>query len=170
MALTIDIWSPITYNGGVQELGPPLSPFRGWRNTDAQGSGTWWASRDGGARHHLGRDAISVPGDSALAMLTGVVKRIILVYAGANLRGVEIHGTGAHEGLFTVQLYMDPVVVKDQVVRMGQIIGQCQDVAGYYKTERGKPDMTNHLHTAVWRALDPVSLMGAWATKVPVEV
>lgn len=169
MRITLDNPHHLVYTNVVQELGPPLSPFRGWRNTDTQGSGTWWASRDGGSRHHLGRDAISVAGDSALAMLNGTVKRLILAYSGSNLRGVEIHGSGPHEGIYTVQLYLEPVVVVGQTVRMGQIIGACEDVEEYY-ADLGKPGMTNHLHVAVWRALDPVGLMGAWATKVPVEV
>lgn len=142
----------------VKPLGPPLKPWRGWRNTDKQGSGTWLASRDDGARHHLGRDALSLPGDDALAMLDGTVRRLIVAYAGGSLRGAEIRGVGQYEGIYTVQLYFEPAISRDQRVYRGQIIGKCQDVASYYAA-LGKDGMSNHLHVECWANVDPADLI-----------
>ncbi len=57
---------------------PPVNPWRGTRGTDSWGSGVFGASRDGGARQHLGLDFIAVVGDDVCAPITGTVASAVL--------------------------------------------------------------------------------------------
>lgn len=132
----------------------PIQPTRGLRNTDAYGSGAFGASRDGGARKHLGRDYISVVGDPVVAPIAGVVRRIIerCYPDDTTLKGMEIEGERAAVKL----LYVQPGVNVGMYVAAGQSVGTAQNVAAYHEA-RSKRDghMTNHVHMELRLVVDP---------------
>lgn len=132
----------------------PIQPTRGLRNTDAYGSGAFGASRDGGARKHLGRDYISVLGDPVVAPVAGKVRRIIERCYPDNdtLKGLEIGGERATVKL----LYVEPGVTVGLRVEAGDIIGTAQDVAAYHEARSKKGGrMTNHVHCELRIVVDP---------------
>jgi murein DD-endopeptidase MepM/ murein hydrolase activator NlpD len=126
-------------------LGLPTRPFRGLRNTDRHGSGTFGASRDGGVRFHLGRDYIALPGDTVHSPCDGKVTHIGKAYADADYGSLRIAGKGCEVRM----LYVEPSVVVGQRVKMGEEIGAVQDIAARY------PGITPHVHVEVWVASDP---------------
>lgn len=126
-------------------LGLPTRPYRGMRSTDKHGSGVFGASRDGGARHHLGRDYIALPGDSAHSPLDGKVIHVGKAYADADYGSLRIAGKGCEVRM----LYVKPSVSVGQRVVMGEQIGEVQDISERY------PEITKHVHVEVWVAADP---------------
>jgi hypothetical protein len=137
-------------------IGPPVLPYRGTRDTDAYGSGTFLASRDGGIRSHRGRDYITVVDDPILSPIDGVVTRIPRAYADANLTGIEIESDRIRVKL----LYVTPIVAIGAKVRRGQMIGEAQDVAGYWMAKQPRPTpMVNHVHLEVSVWMDPADAM-----------
>jgi hypothetical protein len=126
-------------------LGLPTRPFRGLRNTDKYGSGTFGASRDGGARFHMGRDYIALPGDTAHSPLIGRVTHIGKAYTDADYGSIRIAGPGCEVRM----LYIHPIVSVGHSVSLGEHIGTVQDIAARY------PGITPHVHVEVWVASDP---------------
>lgn len=120
---------------------------------DTHGSGHFWASRDGGERHHLGVDFIAVPGDEVLSPIDGTVKRLGWAYINDDFGLIEITGRGRHEGVKVELLYLAPYVRKDQTVTAGQVVGHAQDVSKRYAY------ITPHVHCTIWRAVNPVDMM-----------
>lgn len=134
------------------EIGTPVLPFRGTRDMDAYGSGTFLASRDGGDRSHRGRDYVTVPGDSILSPIEGKVTRIPRAYPDADLMGLEIEGVRVRVKM----LYLSPLVVVGTVVKRGEVVGTAQDVASYWKAKSPREgSMVNHLHLEVMVWMDP---------------
>lgn len=135
----------------------PVRPYRGTRGVDAYGSGTFGASRDAGARAHVGRDYIALPGDGVVSPIDGIVKRHAKAYPDADLAGLEIEGARARVKL----LYVLPCVEPGEKVKAGQVIGTAQDVAGYWHAKAPRPgSMQNHVHLEVLVWIDPEEQMG----------
>lgn len=130
-----------------------MRPFRGFRNTDRYGSGAFWASRDGGTRHHLGSDIISVPGDLIESPIHGTVKRTGLAYTGWDYGLIELWGRGDHEGLRVLLLYVEPDIASGALVHPGAQLGVAQDLTRKY------PDITCHVHLEIWQAHNPADVM-----------
>ena len=137
-------------------IGPPVLPYRGTRDTDAYGSGTFLASRDGGIRSHRGRDYITVPGDPILSPIDGVITRIPRAYPDADLTGIEIET----DRIRVKMLYLRPTVAIGTRVRRGQMVGTAQDVSGYWmgKAPRASP-MVSHVHLEIMVWMDPADAM-----------
>ena len=139
------------------KLVSPVRPFRGTRGFDAYGSGTFGASRDGGARAHLGRDYVALPGDQVVSPIDGIVKRHAKAYPDADLAGLEIEGAGVRAKL----LYVLPCVEPGEKVKAGQVIGTAQDVASYHEKRSPRPGrMVNHVHCELMVWVDPEDYMG----------
>ena len=141
-------------------IGPVTRPYRGIRETDPWGSGLFDARRDGGLRTHKGVDFIALPGDVAIAPISGVVKRHVLVYSGGNLRGLVLEGAGQYWPYYCKILYVLPCVAEGQTVEKGQAIGDVQDVARYWQKkvpDRGR--MTNHVHLEVRQWIDAATIV-----------
>jgi len=137
-------------------IGVPVLPYRGTRDTDAYGSGTFLASRDGGERAHRGRDYIAVPGDPIISPIDGKVTRLLVAYAGSELRGLELESDRIRAKL----LYVDPAVEVGTKVVRGQLIGVAQDVAAYWARKSPRPGrMVNHVHLEVMVWMDPADAM-----------
>ena len=134
-------------------IGPASSPYRGVRGVDKYGSGTFGASRDGGARMHLGRDYIALPGDEALFPIHGVIERNGVAYAGSTLGSIHIRGTGEHQGLTMKVLYVDCDHPVGYIGTPGTRLGVVQSLQSKY------PGITNHIHCELMVATDPESLM-----------
>jgi hypothetical protein len=140
----------------MHEIGPPVLPYRGTRDTDAYGSGTFLAARDGGARSHRGRDYISIPGDPVLSPIDGRITRLLTAYPGSELRGLEIES----ERMRVRLLYVEPGVLAGSTVTRGQLVGSAQDVAAYWMDKSPRPTpMTNHVHLEVLVWVDPADAM-----------
>lgn len=137
-------------------IGKPVAPYRGVRDTDAYGSGTFAASRDGGSRAHLGRDYVAQAGDDVLAPIDGTVRRIVKAYPDADLGGVEIDGPTCRVKM----LYLRPEVPAGMKVRRGQKIGTAQDVAAYHEKKSPRSGrMVNHVHVELMLWVDPANYM-----------
>jgi murein DD-endopeptidase MepM/ murein hydrolase activator NlpD len=134
----------------------PVRPNRGVRQNDALGSGSFGASRDGGARQHLGIDLIAHPGDDVVAMCPLEVTRIGLAYANSSLRSVHLKGWDEW-GAYTFKLlYVEPEVTVGEILRAGEVIGVAQDLRDRY------PDITRHVHFEVHNlqgAVNPLPLL-----------
>lgn len=138
------------------DIGPPVIPWRGTRDTDAYGSGTFMASRDGGKRAHRGRDYVTVPGDPIVSPIDGIVTRRVVAYAGAELLGLEIES----DRVKAKMLYLDPAVDVGQKIVRGQLIGVAQDVSAYWaRTSPRTGRMVNHVHLEVSVWIDPTDAM-----------
>lgn len=116
---------------------------------DSWGSGVFGASRDAGARAHVGLDMLSVPGDIVVSPVTGHLTYIGIAYPGSSLGSIHLTGTNEHEGLAVKMLY----VIADALraggkFHAGDRIGVAQDVSGYWRSM--KPEhiglMKNHVH------------------------
>lgn len=135
------------------KIGYPSRPWRGTRGVDKYGSGTFLASRDSGARSHLGRDYIALAGDEALSPIHGIIEKIGIAYKDSPLGSIHIRGVGEHQGVQVKLLYArcdEPIGTECQV---GRVIGEVQSL------ERRYPGITNHVHLEVMVATDPDSLM-----------
>ena len=137
-------------------LTAPVRPNRGVRNTDAYGSGTFAASRDGGGRVHLGRDYVAQVGDDVLSPIDGTVRRMVIAYANSGLLGLEIEGATMRVKM----LYFAPEVVAGAKVTRGQRLGTAQDVASYHEKKSPRTgSMTNHIHLELMLWVDPANYM-----------
>lgn len=134
-------------------IGPASTPYRGVRGVDKYGSGTFGASRDGGARMHLGRDYIALAGDVALFPIHSVIERIGLAYANSTLGSIHLRGTGEHQGLTMKILYVQCDHRVGDIGKPGERLGEVQNLQARY------PDITPHIHVELMVATDPESLM-----------
>lgn len=138
----------------MQAILPPVRPYRGRRDTDPQGSGVFGASRDGGARKHLGLDLLSVPGDQVVSPIFGMVTQIGWAYPDGKLGSIHIKGTGDHQGATVKLLYVKPHVLVGDVFKAGDPIGEAEDVSGYHAA-KGHIGMKNHVHLELTLIVDP---------------
>lgn len=129
------------------------APYRGVRGVDKYGSGTFGASRDGGARMHLGRDYIALPGDAALFPIHAVIERIGVAYANSPLGSIHLRGTGEHQGLTMKVLYVQCDHRVGDIGKPGERLGEVQSLQSRY------PGITDHIHCELYVATDPESLM-----------
>jgi hypothetical protein len=132
----------------MSKIGQISRPYRGLRGHDAYGDGNFGASRSGGLRPHKGVDYLCREGDDCLAPIDGVVRRVGVAYADSNLGSIHIQGTGEYWPYYVKILYAKPGVIEGVVVKRGQRIGTCQDVARYHEAsvDMGGGQMHNHLH------------------------
>ena len=133
---------------------PWVKPYRGRRNTDPQGSGVFGASRDGGARKHLGLDLISVTGDEVVSPIYGTIVRIGWAYPDGKLGSLHIEGSGQHKGASVKLLYVKGSLHSGVDVEPGDVIGYAEDVAAYHAA-KGHDGMTNHVHGELTLVVDP---------------
>ena len=138
---------------------PWVLPFRGVRETDAWGDGTYGARRTKGGRvyAHPGLDLISVTKDTVPAPLPGFIRRLGIAYLDdpatrpneADLRSIHIEGDGGWAGMFVKLFYAKPLVdlkIGDRV-GAGEQIAVAQDRAGYATAkDPTRGPMTNHVH------------------------
>jgi murein DD-endopeptidase MepM/ murein hydrolase activator NlpD len=137
---------------------PPAQPYRGLRNTDAYGSGTFGASR--GTRTHGGLDIRAQPGDPAIAPISGRVVKIGIAYHGSDLGSLHIQGTGEYADARVKMLYVETLVPINSTVKQGDVVGQVQDVAGYWADKSPRAGiMKNHVHLELTMRCDPQRLM-----------
>ena len=111
------------------------------RGTDDFGSGAFEASR--GNRRHKGIDYACYPGTIIQSPVIGTVTKLGYPYSDdLSFRYVEItsHGSTGRHRLF----YVEPSVELEQVIKIGDIIGHAQDIAGRYNT--AEKTMKNHIH------------------------
>jgi len=134
----------MAYIEGVHKIGPVCVPWRGLRGHDAYGDGNFGASRSGGSRRHKGVDYACREGDICVSPVDGVVQRLGRAYADSDLGSIHIQGTGIYWPYYLKILYAAPDVAIGQVVKRGQRIGVCQNVAEYHAGGGG--EMKNHLH------------------------
>ena len=113
------------------------------RGQDTYGSGLYLASRDNGARKHLGADFVTNKGESVLAPFTGKVVRHSKPYSDDNrFDGIEIQN---QENFDYVKIfYMSPVGKIGDVVKVGSRVGFAQDLTMKY------PNITNHVHVELY--------------------
>ena len=160
----------------MKTISLPVQPWRGFRDTDAYGSGVFGASRDGGARKHMGRDLITRPGDDALASFPCVLKRIFLAYPALRLpndsilmmHGVELDGVADFSGWKSRLLYVRTGFAIGTVFDERQQIGEAEDLTAFYtaKNPREAKPITCHIHWEVSIPVDP----GALVASVPLQV
>lgn len=137
----------------MKPLSAPVRPFRGFRNTDTFGSGAFGSNRDGGLRHHLGADILALPGDAVESPLHGTVKRLGKAYAAWDYGLVELWGSGEHEGLRVLLLYVKTDITAGALVHPGSMLGVAQDLGRKY------PAIKNHIHCEIWQAHNPADLL-----------
>lgn len=154
----------------------PVKPWRGFRDTDAYGSGVFGASRDGGARKHMGRDLIAQVGDLVVAPFPCVLKRIGLAYPALRLLDdsilmlhlVELEGAADFSGWRSRLLYVGTDLAVGTPFDEGDVIGKAENVTAYYtaKNPRETKPMTCHVHWEVTIPVDPGALVGS----IPLQV
>lgn len=160
----------------MKTISLPVQPWRGFRDTDSYGSGVFGASRDGGARKHLGRDLIAQPGDLVVAPFPCVLKRIGLAYPGLRLPDdtiltlhlLELEGAADFSGWRSRILYAGTALAIGTPFDEGQQIGAAENVAAYYTAKNpgeSKP-ITGHVHWEVSLPVDPGALVGS----IPLQV
>jgi len=97
-----------------------------------------------------------VPGDPIISPIDGRVMRLLVAYAGSELRGLEIESDRIRAKL----LYVDPAVEVGAKIVRGQLIGVAQDVAAYWARKSPRPGrMTCHVHLEIMAWLDPADAM-----------
>ncbi len=120
------------------------------RGLDPTGFGYFGASR--GKRKHKGHDIVSIPGESAVSMIEGIVTKIGYAYANAlQFRYVQVENIDYKIWL----MYLKPSenIKLGSVVCEGERVGYCLDVAKYHNKGKKKGDdmMINHLHVQNWK-------------------
>lgn len=139
----------------------PTQPNLGVRQIDAAGDGSYGASRDGGARQHIGVDLVCQIGADVVAPCVCEVTHIGVAYAGASLGSIHLKGwDGWHAYTFKL-LYVAPEATVGEVLRAGEVLGTSQDVASYYAA-KGIHGMTPHVHFEVHTSngpLNPLTLL-----------
>lgn len=139
-------------------LTPPLS--HGLRGQDAYGSGAYGASRDGGARLHLGLDFKGTPGESVVCPCRSQLTWVGYAYPDSTeYRSLHLRSLDEPDFLLTL-LYVLPKDDKPGEEYMpGDVIGSLQDLRTRYgvDTLHGTP-ITPHTHVyAHWKSalIDP---------------
>jgi len=135
------VWSGADIDGdGAPDFANPTGGAP--RGHDAFGDGRFGASRDGGSRGHEGVDYVSVRGQEVTAPISGYVTKIGYAYAGSSdLKFVEISNPAL--GYIARTFYVSPEVKVGQAVRLGQPIGEAENLKRRY------PGITNHVHLEV---------------------
>lgn len=161
----------------MRGIAVPVWPFRGTRGMDSWGSGNFGASRDGGAREHLGLDFLAIVGDEVRAPITGTVVQIGRAYADAELQSIHIEGDGDYTGWRAKMLYVKADVgLHGRYVSAGDLVGHAQDVTAYWKAKKPTHagDMKNHVHLEVIvtepRHVDPAHLLPSNLTVTPGDL
>ena len=154
----------------IVEMGQPVVPWRGFRGVDPWGAGGFRAPRDGGQRLHMGCDILTLPGDSILAPIEGIISRVGLAKAGTELGSIHITGTGDYAGWHVKMFYVlhGQSVHAGDSVKKGTILGIAQDVAGFYHTafpQRPKT-MRNHIHIELRMNVDPARFFPTFEVKL----
>jgi hypothetical protein len=128
----------------------------GIRQIDAWGSGAFGASRDGGARQHLGVDYIAALNQSVLAAVDGTIYRLGFPYANdLSYRYVGIETAKGHQ---VREMYVDPApnIQPGAKVSAGDVIGT------YQSLQKRFPSITEHIHLDIRLGgtfIDPTSLI-----------
>ena len=138
----------------MPKIGYIVSPWRGLRGHDAHGDGNFGASRSDGLRYHKGVDYLCREGDICVSPFDGLIKHVGVAYADSTLGSIHIQGTGIYWPYFAKILYAAADVAAGQVVKRGQKIGTCQNVALYHRADVGDHQMGNHLHLELTAAVD----------------
>jgi hypothetical protein len=140
----------------MRSLAVPVRPWRGFRDTDSYGSGVFLASRDNGARKHLGRDLVTVPGDFIFAPFPCVVARIGTPYPDGKLHLMELHGGADFFGWRSRIMYVKPTVAVGMKLDAGEMLGEAEDLTAYYReTHPGHTgDITCHVHVEIDMPVD----------------
>ena len=116
------------------------------------GSGTFGASRDGGARRHSGIDIVCKPGEPVRALNDGKYMYPHAPYINdPSYTGLSVKDFNGNTNLY---FYVKPAINPGDIVKKGQIIGCAQDIAKKYS-----PKMTPHYHFEVrdktWTRTNP---------------
>lgn len=123
------------------------------RGCDPLGCGEFGASR--GSRLHRGHDFVVTPGESVRSPIQGRISRHARPYSNdTRYSGVEIIGSGPHQGLRIKMFYLAPGLQVGTTVKPGQAIGVAQNIA----TKHGQA-MKPHIHLELYyndQAVDPL--------------
>lgn len=132
---------------------PPLAKIID-RGNDPTGFGHFGAKRgfysNGKPKFHKGFDIVSVPGESVVSMIDGVVTKIGYAYAKAlQFRYVQVENE-----IYKVWLmYLEHANLKvGQQVCAGERVGYALDIAKYHnKNRKDGKKMICHLHIQIWK-------------------
>ena len=115
------------------------------RQPDDYGEGHYGASR--GSRTHKGIDFCAVPNQLVCSHIDGIVSKLGYPYVDdLSFRYVEITtASGFSHRFFYVE--PDPLLHLNDEVKVGEVIGKCQD-SGIRYNKNGKT-ITNHVHYEV---------------------
>lgn len=120
------------------------------------GCGHYGASR--GSRKHWGVDIVVKKGGNVYSPITGYISRYPFPYpSDLSYKGIEVIGTGEHEGLKVKIFYCIATLAKRTKVTKGQKIGKAQAI-----NEKYGAAMTNHLHVQFYRngqGFNPTTLL-----------
>lgn len=111
---------------------------------DGKGQGHFGASR--GSRSHAGIDVVCLPGEVIYSPIEGYVNRDVnRVYASdPNYQGIEITGTGKHQGLKVKMFYCSRAINLNDEFFEGTPVAFAQDIS-----EKYGPSMIPHIHLEV---------------------
>jgi len=127
------------------------------RGTDKHGSGAYGASR--GSRTHKGVDLITLKDEMIGSFCCGVVTKIGYPYNPikhpnkGHFRYVQVTDV---DGIAVRSFYLNPLVEVGDLVEVGSIIGQSQDLLEVYE------GMTQHIHVEIKKQgefLNPVEYL-----------
>lgn len=112
-----------------------------FRGNDPTGHGYYGAKR--GTKKHKGVDLVSIPEEDVFASIHGIVTKLGQVYKKpAKFKYVEITND-----VYRIRLmYCKPSVKLNQRIFECDIIGNAQDIAGYWNSK-----MKNHIHMVVYK-------------------
>lgn len=127
------------------------------RECDAYGCGHYEASR--GSRKHYGIDVVTQKGDAIYSPITGYLNRLAYPYASdLSYKGIEIIGTGIHQGFKVKIFYCIPTIkIGASVVAGVTKVAESQAINEKYSTK-----MTNHVHLEVYKdnkIIDPTNII-----------
>ena len=150
----------------MNRIVPPVWPYRGTRLSDAWGTGNYGASRDGGARVHLGLDFISQPGDLVMSVFAGKVISTGWAYPDTGeLGSLWLEGEGEWKHWRAQYLYVKALIespgasVVGRRFDAGELLAHAQDVSAYYSKKDPKRHMINHVHLMLLGPTDPSRLL-----------
>lgn len=113
--------------------------------SDSWGGGHFGDSRDGGKRRHNGLDLIVQKGQAVYCPIDCYVTRNTTVYpSDPDWKGIVLRGINEYEGIEVKIFYMESVVMKNDFIPKGQLIGFAQAIS-----ERYSPEMIDHIHLEI---------------------
>lgn len=124
------------------------------RGCDPLGCGHFGASR--GSRKHKGVDYSTNFGEEILSPISGYIERYPDPYGDGQYSGVQIKGTGVHQGYLVKMFYLSPSVPVRGKVVAGQKVGNAQNIS-----RRHGASMINHVHVEIYRNGQSVDFEGA---------